>query len=136
DKRGARRAEEAPQGELRAAQGERDLEGRLRLFRAGTRPDPATVTRYVEEGRDAFGVEPICRTLGVPVSTHYARRSRKPSVRELADRELLAEIEAARSGRRRVYGARKTWKELRRRDIDVVRYRVARDMRDQGLVCT
>jgi len=91
------------------------------------------VTRYVEERRDAFGVEPICRALGVPVSTHYARRSRKPSRRELADLELLVEIEAARSGRRRVYGARKTWKELKRRDIDVGRDRVARVMRQHGI---
>jgi transposase InsO family protein len=91
------------------------------------------VTRYVQERRDAFGVEPICRTLGVPVSTHYARRSRRPSVREHADRELLVEIEDARSGRRRVYGARKTWKELRRRDVDVGRDRVARVMRQNGL---
>jgi transposase InsO family protein len=92
------------------------------------------VTRYVEERRDAFGVEPICHAIGVPVSTHYARRSRKPSRRELADRELLVEIEAARSGRRRVYGARKTWKELRRREIDVGRDRIARVMREHGLV--
>ncbi|MCP9486384.1 MAG: IS3 family transposase [Gaiellaceae bacterium MAG52_C11] len=92
------------------------------------------MTRYVEERRNAFGVEPICRTLGVPMSTHYARRSRKPSARELADRALLVEIEAARSGRRRVYGARKTWKELRRREIDVGRDRVARVMREHGLV--
>jgi len=91
------------------------------------------VTRYVEERRDAFGVEPICRTLGVAVSTHYARRSRKPSARELRDRELLLEINAARSGRRRVYGARKTWKELRRRGVDVGRDRVARVMRSNGL---
>src|SRR5204863_567692 len=112
---------------------ERDLEGCLRVFRAGARPDPATMTRYVEERRVAFGVERICAALGVSVSTHYARRSRKPSARELADRELLAEIEAARSGRRRVYGARKTWKELRRRDIDVGRDRVARVMREHGL---
>ena len=35
------------------------------------------MTRYVEERRDAFGVEPICAAIGVPVSTHYARRSRK-----------------------------------------------------------
>ena len=79
DERRARRAEAAAQGERRAAARERDLEGRLRLFRDGARPDPATVTRYVEERREAFGVEPICRALGVPVSTHYARRSRKPS---------------------------------------------------------
>jgi len=88
----------------------------------------------VEERRDAFGVEPICAAIGVPVSTHYARRSRQPSRRELADRQLLVEIEAARSGRRRVYGARKTWKELRRRDVDVGRDRVARVMRQHGLV--
>jgi putative transposase len=91
------------------------------------------VTAYVEARRDVFGVEPICRTLGVPVSTHYARRSRKPSRRELADRELLLEIEAARSGRRRVYGARKTWKELKRRGADVGRDQVGRVMRQHGL---
>ena len=67
------------------------------------------MTRYVEGRREAFGVEPICRALGVAVSTHYARRSRKPSRRELPDRELLVEIEAARSGYRRVYGTRKKW---------------------------
>jgi putative transposase len=91
------------------------------------------VTRYIEEKRGAFGVEPICRALGVPVSTHYARRSRVPSARELEDRRLLLEIEAARSGYRRVYGARKTWKELRRRELMVGRDRVARLMRQAGL---
>ena len=91
------------------------------------------MTRFVEERRDAFGVEPICRVLGVPVSTHYARRSRKPSRRELADRELLLEIEAARTGYRRVYGARKTWLELRRRGIEVGRDQVARVMREHGI---
>lgn len=61
----------------------------------------------MEERRDAFGVEPILRVLGVPVSTHYARRSRKPSRRALDDRKLVAEIYAAREGYRRVYGVRK-----------------------------
>jgi putative transposase len=87
----------------------------------------------MEERRDAFGVEPICRVLGVPVSTHYARRSRKPSRRALADERLIAEIHAAREGYRRVYGVRKTWKELRRRGVDVGRDRVARLMRAEGL---
>jgi hypothetical protein len=91
------------------------------------------VTRYVEERRALFGVEPICRTLGVPVSTHYARRSRKPSRREFADRKLLVEVEAARSGYRRVYGARKTWLELRRRGFDVGRDQVALVMRVHGI---
>ena len=88
---------------------------------------------YVEERRDAFGVEPICRAIGVPVSTHYARRSRKPSRRALEDTKLVAEIYAAREGYRRVYGVRKTWKKLQRRGVDVGRDRVARLMRQEGL---
>jgi transposase InsO family protein len=91
------------------------------------------VTAYVEERRALFGVEPICRVLGVPVSTHYARRSRVPSARELADRQLLVEIEAARTGYRRVYGARKTWLELRRRGVEVGRDQVARVMREHRI---
>jgi transposase InsO family protein len=91
------------------------------------------VSRYIEERRDVFGVEPICRTLGVSVSTHYARRSRKPSRRQLADQALLAEIEAARAGYRRVYGARRTWLELRRRGVEAGRDQVARVMRQHGI---
>jgi transposase InsO family protein len=91
------------------------------------------VTAYVQERRARFGVEPICRVLEVPVSTYYARRSRVASRRELADRELLIEIEAARSGYRRAYGARKTWKELRRRGVEAGRDQVARVMRQHGI---
>ena len=71
--------------------------------------------------------------LEVPVSTHYARRSRKPSRRALAEPRAAREIEAARSGYRRVYGARKTWLELRRRGVDVGRDQVARIMREHGI---
>lgn len=91
------------------------------------------MSRYIETRRETFGVEPICRVLELPLSTSYARRSRVPSRRELEDRELVREIHAARTGYRRVYGARKTWKELKRRGIEVGRDRVARLMRQEGL---
>jgi putative transposase len=91
------------------------------------------VTAYIEQGRGAFGVEPICRVLEVPVSTFYARRSRVPSARTLADEELLERIGEARSGYRRAYGARKTWKELKRRGVEAGRDQVARVMRQAGL---
>jgi putative transposase len=71
----------------------------------------------VEERRDVVGVEPILHAVGVPVSTYYARRSRKPSRRALADRELVTQIYAARDGYRSVYGVRKTWKELKKPPI-------------------
>jgi putative transposase len=87
----------------------------------------------VEERREVFGVEPICRAVGVPVSTYYARRSRKPSRRTLADRELVKEVYAAREGYRSVYGVRKTWRELQRRNVDVGRDHVARLMRQERL---
>jgi len=86
----------------------------------------------VEERRDVFGVEPICAAIGVPVSTYYARRSRKPSRRALEDVKLVGEIYAAREGYRCVYGVRKTWKELRRRGVDG-RDQVALVMRSHGL---
>ena len=88
---------------------------------------------YIETRRDAFGVEPVCAALGVPVSTYYARRSRKPSRRAREDEKLLVQIHAARVGYRRVYGVRKTWKELKRREIEIGRDRVARLMRREGL---
>jgi putative transposase len=91
------------------------------------------VSRFIEERRGTFGVEPICRVLGVAVSTFYARRSRKPSGRELRDSELLGKIHEARAGYRRAYGVRKTWKELRRRGVEVGRDRVGRLMRKAGL---
>ena len=87
----------------------------------------------MDERRDAFGVEPVWRALGVAASGYDARRSRKPSALALRDRELLHEIEDARSGYRRVYGARKSWLELRRRGIKVGRDQVARVMRQNGI---
>jgi putative transposase len=91
------------------------------------------VSAFISERRAEFGVEPICRTLAVAPSTYYAARSRPPSARALRDRQLVGEIHAARAGYRRVYGARKTWRELSRRGIGVGRDRVARLMRAEGL---
>ena len=69
------------------------------------------MTRYICERRELFGVEPICRTLGVPVEHLLRAQIRSPSRHSLEDRRLITEIDAARSGYRRVYGVRKTWKE-------------------------
>jgi putative transposase len=75
----------------------------------GTRPQPAAGHRRCR------------RWLPSPVPP----RARRP--------ELLVEIEAARGGYRRVYGARKTWLELRRCGVEVGRDRVARVMRSHGI---
>jgi putative transposase len=91
------------------------------------------VSAYIDSHRSRFGVEPICRVLGVAPSSDYAARGRPPSARALADAELVEEIHAARSGYRRVCGIRKTWRELGRRGVRVGRDRVGRLMRHEGL---
>jgi len=91
------------------------------------------VSAFIDAHRERFGVEPICRVLQVAPSSYYARRARPPSARARRDQELLHEIHAARSGYRRVYGVRKTWRELGRRGVGVGRDRVGRLMRAAGL---
>jgi len=92
------------------------------------------MTAYIESRRSVFGVEPVCRALGVATSTHYARLSRPASARAIRDAELITEIHAAREGYRSRYGVRKTWKQLKRQGVtDAGRERVARLMRQEGL---
>jgi putative transposase len=89
----------------------------------------------VEAHGDRFGVEPICRALGYrSASVVYARRNRPPSPRSVRDEEILAEIRAVRKGYAAVYGARRTWKQLRRRGVDVARCTVERLMRGAGML--
>jgi putative transposase len=91
------------------------------------------VSRYIDQFRDRFGVEPICRTLAVAPSSYYAARSRPPSARTTADAELCLDIARVHRDQFGVYGARKLWRALRREGYDVGRDRVARLMRSLGL---
>jgi len=82
----------------------------------------------VDAVRDRFGVGPVCREIGVPVSSYYHRtmREREPSARAREDVVLTAQIITARTGHRRSDGQRRTWRELTDRGVDVGRDRVAR----------
>jgi putative transposase len=92
------------------------------------------VTPVIETMRGRFGVEPVCRVLGVPASTYYARRSRPPSARAVRDEEVLAEVCRVRVGHAACYGARRTWLALCRAGVEVARCTVERVMRENGLV--
>jgi putative transposase len=95
---------------------------------------------YVNEHREEFGVEPICRVLsehGVKIapSTFYDNVGRWPSRRALRDVEVLGLIDAARSNRFVVrFGARKMWLHLRGKGHDVARCTVERLMAEHGYV--
>jgi putative transposase len=85
--------------------------------------------------RDRFGVEPICRVIEFAVSTYYSasKRTISPSDRELRDADLIPLIRAAWDDSRRLYGARKIWKQLRREGVEVARCTVERLMRVAGM---
>jgi putative transposase len=91
------------------------------------------VIRYIEDHRDRFGVEPICRALAIAPSTYYAARGRRPSMHALRDAELTAEIRRVHAAQHGVYGVRKVWHQLRREGIAAGRDRVGRLMTGQGL---
>jgi putative transposase len=91
------------------------------------------VIRYIDEHRDRFGVEPICRTLQVAPSSYYAARSRSPSAHDRRDEALAAEVARVHAEQFGVYGQRKVWRQLLREGIDTGRDRVARLMRQLGL---
>ena len=47
------------------------------------------MSRFVEEHRGRFGVEPICRTVGVSASAYYRRKTGRRSRRSVQDERLL-----------------------------------------------
>jgi len=91
------------------------------------------VITFIDAQRSAYGVEPICRTLGIAPSTYYAARTRPPSARALADGSLAGEISRVHAEHHGLYGVRKTWRALLREGIAVGRDRVGRLMRGLGL---
>ena len=91
------------------------------------------MSRYVDEHRERFGVEPICKTLGVSVSAYYQRRSGRRSARAVEDERLLARIHELHAANYYAYGYRRMWKTLRRAGEQVPRCRVQRLMRTAGI---
>jgi putative transposase len=88
---------------------------------------------YIDQHRDEFGVEPICRILQVAPSTYYAARGRAPSARALRDVVMMQALMVLWVTNRKVYGAHKLWKAARRAGHDIGRDRVARLMGELGI---
>ncbi len=90
--------------------------------------------KFIASHRTRFVVEPICQALEVAPSTYYAAVSRAPSARRLRDEQLKPEVRRVHAENLDVYGAYKVWRQFRREGIDAGRDRVARLMRELGLM--
>jgi putative transposase len=93
---------------------------------------------FIDEQRQVFGVEPICRVLtehGWPIasSTYRAVKAGLSSSRQRRDERLAPEIRRIHRGNYRAFGARKVWLTLNREGTPVARCTVERLMREHGL---
>jgi transposase len=77
---------------FRVALRERDPQSNQRVFRGRARPRPDEVSVFIDEHRGRFGVEPICRVLGVSASADYHRRHGVMSARAQEGARLLVGI--------------------------------------------
>jgi len=91
------------------------------------------VSAYIEEHRERFGVEPICRTLEVSASAYYERRTGRRSARAIEDARLLARIREVHERNYCAYGYRRMSIALRREGEKVGKSRVQRLMREAGI---
>src|SRR5450759_1226217 len=119
DDGGGRPARRARAGGSRAAPSKRDPAVGIGFLRGGARPPLPLIVDYIEEHRDAFGVEPICTVLSsadvtIAPSTYYAARSRPPSARAVRDEEVTAEISRVHEENYGVSGVRKVHAQLGR----------------------
>ena len=92
------------------------------------------MTAYIDQHKDLFGVEPICRQLPIAPSTYYDVKKRPPSARKIRDEQLKAEIMRVHASNFDVYGAYKVWRQLNREEGPVARCTIERLMREMGLV--
>ncbi|MDH4186165.1 MAG: IS3 family transposase [Nitrospira sp.] len=109
------------------------------FFRAGgARPQTEVVNGYIDQHRQTYGGEPICKVLQVAPSAYWrhAARCRNPDLRSdrtKRDEALKPEIRRVWQENLGVYGADKVWRQMNREGIEVARCTVERLMKRLGL---
>jgi putative transposase len=93
---------------------------------------------FIDDHREVYGVEPICRVLPIAPSTYHVHAARrvdpaKAPARVQRDAELCEKIQRIFEENFGVYGARKVWHQLRREGETLARCTVERLMRAMGL---
>nr|WP_086003134.1 IS3 family transposase [Polaromonas sp. JS666] len=104
----------------------------------GARPPIQVLRDFIDQHRDTYGVEPVCKVLQIAPSGYrrHAAQQRDPALRcarVQRDDTLAPEIERVWQANMRVYGADKVWRQLRREGMAVARCTVERLMRRSGL---
>ena len=90
--------------------------------------------QFIEEHRNEFAVNRLCQALGVSRSGYYAWRERPASQREMANQALLHKIKAVHAESEETYGSPRIYRELNEAGVACSVNRIARLMRQHGIV--
>ena len=93
---------------------------------------------FIDDHREAYGIEPICKVLPIAPSTYHAHVAQridasKRSARARREAVMKLEVQRVFAENFGVYGARKVWRQLRREGFVVARCTVERLMARLGL---
>ena len=88
---------------------------------------------FVEENRERFSVNRLCRMVGIARSAYYAWKKRPPSSRAKANQRLLEHIRRIHKLSRKTYGSPRVYYALKKNGIVCSQKRVARLMRHDNL---
>ena len=96
------------------------------------------MVQFIDDHRDAYGVESICTVVPIAPSTYFWHKARhadptRRSARVQREDEWRREIQRVWDDNQQVYGPRKVWRQLRREGHRVARCTVGRLMRAMGL---
>ena len=96
------------------------------------------IRQFIDEHREVYGVEPLCKVLQIAPSGYrrYAAQQRNPELlctRAKRDAVLMPKIHKVWEKNMKVYGADKVWRQLRRDKHVVARCTVERLMRRLGI---
>jgi transposase InsO family protein len=89
--------------------------------------------RFIQQERRWYGVDALCRAMGVSRGGYWSWVRRRPGPRQQADVILLADIRKIHAGKRRVYGSPRVHEHLEKQGVRCGRKRIERLMRENGI---
>ncbi len=90
--------------------------------------------QFIEAHREEYPVSVLCEALEVSMSGYYDWRRRPMSQRAQADAQLADQMRVIYQAKRKLYGSPRVHAQLQEQGIKCARKRVARLLREQGLV--
>lgn len=90
--------------------------------------------KFMKDNSKQFPVKKMAEVFNVSRSCYYAWLNSEPSAHELRDKELLSEIKRIFEEKRKLYGSPRIYKEMHGTEFSCARSRIARIMRENGIV--